>query len=286
MLETKNRILEDASNKPTGATAYDLSGTAEAGFVTFASQLANGDQVIVSAEKVDANGNPNGAWELTKCTYTTGTPNTLTRDTLINSSTGSAIDWSGTGEDFTPRLSLVKAGQSDVNSIEIWGGTGTPTTIETPEFIAGHDYLFLLHEIKVSNDNRIIEVQFHDGTSYVTTATSGTGMWGNGVSSSASRNVTDAGVFGLNEAGGLGNAAGEALASQFYLFNPRGSGKTRASCETQFDYYSGGTLAYEEIYWRVDSDEAHVKMRFQLNSTGTFSSGKIICVDLGEGAAL
>jgi len=146
-MKLPNRILEDASNQPTAAQAYNLSGTAQTGFRTFASQLTNGDTTVVLAEEVDANGNPAGAWELATCTYTTGTPNTLASRTLIESSSGALIDWSVVAA--TPRLSVVQAGQplmqhinqtvvsSDVSSVNFEG-----------YFRAGHNYLLTCKELR------------------------------------------------------------------------------------------------------------------------------------------
>lgn len=108
MLRLPNRVSEAAANQPDASTAYQLSGTAVTGHRTFASKLANGDKTRVLAEEVDGDGNPAGAWELSEVTYTTGTPNTLASRVLIDSSTGSLVDWSSVGA--TPRLSVTNEG--------------------------------------------------------------------------------------------------------------------------------------------------------------------------------
>jgi hypothetical protein len=51
-------VREAASNQPDTTTAYTLSGTADDGHLTLASQAADGDYVPYTAQEVDANGNP------------------------------------------------------------------------------------------------------------------------------------------------------------------------------------------------------------------------------------
>lgn len=101
-------VREDAGNKPNAATAYDCGGSADTGHRTFAAVMANGERCFVKAEQVDGSGNPAGAWEIHLCTFTDAATDTLSKDTLYASSTGSAIDWSAaTGIDKTPKLSIV-----------------------------------------------------------------------------------------------------------------------------------------------------------------------------------
>lgn len=101
-----DRVVEDAGNQPDASTAYDLSGSAETGFRTFASVCSDTDTCIVLAEQVDADGVPSGVWEITDCTFNDLATDTLTRDTVISSSDGGlAINWSSSGA--TPRLRLV-----------------------------------------------------------------------------------------------------------------------------------------------------------------------------------
>ena len=104
MFQFHARVLEDASNQPNASTAYNLSGTAETGHRSFASVMTTLFDCVVLAEQVDGDGNPGGAWEIAECTYTDAAPDTLTRDKLLDSSTGSLIDWSGIS---VPRLSIV-----------------------------------------------------------------------------------------------------------------------------------------------------------------------------------
>jgi len=74
----------------TGVGALSLLGTV-AGHQTFAQSGVNdGDTVEVMIREVDANGNPNGQWERSNCTYSSAS-NTLTRTTVIKSSNSNAL---------------------------------------------------------------------------------------------------------------------------------------------------------------------------------------------------
>lgn len=105
--EKADRVRESTSNKPNAATAYDLAG-ARVGAQTFVAAGAGGKPVAYCAERVDALGNPSGAWEVGVGTVTDAAPDTLSRDVIFSSSTGgAAIDWSATGENSSPDVFLV-----------------------------------------------------------------------------------------------------------------------------------------------------------------------------------
>jgi len=80
---------ETASNKPVSeATAFSLAGAA-AGYQTFVSGGLISKKSIFTAYVTDS------AWQTFIGTVTDGTPDTLSQDYLIESSTGAWIDWSG-----------------------------------------------------------------------------------------------------------------------------------------------------------------------------------------------
>jgi hypothetical protein len=78
-----NRIKETAS--APGTSAVNLGGAAAGGFRTFASKMANGDTTYYEIN------DGQGAWEIGIGTWNTG--NSLSRTTLLDSSTGSAINF-------------------------------------------------------------------------------------------------------------------------------------------------------------------------------------------------
>lgn len=87
-----SNVKEIASNKPaSAATAFTLPDSATAPYRSFDSVLATGDTVPVHA----TNGTD---WMDFIGTFTAGTPDSLAQTTLLDSSTGSAIDWSAGGD--------------------------------------------------------------------------------------------------------------------------------------------------------------------------------------------
>lgn len=117
-----SNVREVASNKPTsGATAFTLPDSATAPYRSFDSALATGDTVPVHA----SNGT---AWMDFIGTFTAGTPDTLAQTTLLDSSTGSAIDWSA-GGDVTLEVAWVgKLGEQVDNSSPLVSLSASPTT--------------------------------------------------------------------------------------------------------------------------------------------------------------
>jgi hypothetical protein len=73
----------------TGTGSITLSGTAPAGFRTFASAFATGNRVFYCIEAVDGSGNPTGDWEVGNGTLSAAT--TLERTQVYASSTGTAL---------------------------------------------------------------------------------------------------------------------------------------------------------------------------------------------------
>ncbi len=102
-----DRVLETSTT--TGSGTYTLAG-AVTGYQTF-SVVGNGISCYYCAEAVDANGNPNGGWEVGSGTYTSaGT--TLSRDVIVASSnSGAAVNWSaGTRRVFLTEPAVYIAG--------------------------------------------------------------------------------------------------------------------------------------------------------------------------------
>lgn len=86
------RVKEVASNKPNAATAFNLPNSAPSGFQPFDSAYATNDQCPCLA----TNGTD---WESGLYTFTAGSPDTLTRSVIFESSNaGSAVDFSAGGD--------------------------------------------------------------------------------------------------------------------------------------------------------------------------------------------
>jgi hypothetical protein len=71
----------------TGTGAVSLAG-AITGFVPFGDNVGNGETFYYLIEGVDASSNQTGEWEVGIGTLVTGSPNTITRTTVIYSSAG------------------------------------------------------------------------------------------------------------------------------------------------------------------------------------------------------
>jgi hypothetical protein len=86
---TADRVYETSTT--TGTGSYTLAG-AIAGYRAFSAVCANGDTVRCFVEEVDANGVPNGGWEVG--VYTWGTGGVLARTTVeASSNAGAAVSW-------------------------------------------------------------------------------------------------------------------------------------------------------------------------------------------------
>lgn len=134
---TKPRVLETSTTAGTGA--FTLLG-AVSGFQAFNAVMSSpSDTCFYYIEDVDANGNPNGSWEEGFGTYSAA--DTLTRTTLLNSSTGSAISF-GVG---TKRVSLTfpafRAAGADV---QVFTATGANTWTNPSPLIAKKVDIYLL----------------------------------------------------------------------------------------------------------------------------------------------
>lgn len=87
----KVRVWESGSLTGTDPT-YDTPGVAATGGYRTFTQAAVPTGSLLYLMLVNSSTN---AWEYSTWTYTTGTPNTITRVTFIDSSTGAIINWSG-----------------------------------------------------------------------------------------------------------------------------------------------------------------------------------------------
>lgn len=97
------------------ATAVEADGTA----------VGNGDTGFYAAFALDANGNPNGGREIGLGTFTTGSPNTLVRTTIFESTNaGAAVNFTG-----STRLELVALSRDMfAPMLPTFGQTAVPST--------------------------------------------------------------------------------------------------------------------------------------------------------------
>lgn len=162
-------VGDDAGNKPDASTAYQLAGTGLPASRTFAAALSAGDiadgsELLINAYEYDADGNPTGAWEVVWCTFTDATPDTLTRGTLVASSTGSKIDWSGSGENFSPRLEVVDIASGGTPFEGTFSGSQTVVTFggASNQFRAGFDYEIELWGVLFDASGQYVRAEIYD----------------------------------------------------------------------------------------------------------------------------
>lgn len=110
------RTKETTSNQPAVGAGFVLAGN-RPGCKTAVAGIGDGNSSAWCAQKVDANGNASGAWEEFVGTVTAGAPNTLSRDHLIDSSTGDWIDWSVTGENASPDVYVTAPAGNEAGDI-------------------------------------------------------------------------------------------------------------------------------------------------------------------------
>lgn len=98
MAVVADRVKQKTSNQPNASTAFQLDDTSLAGFQTFVSALSIGSgstaKTYYTAVASD------GTFEVGEGTVTEGTPDTITRDEVLDSSTGSAVDFSSKSDIF------------------------------------------------------------------------------------------------------------------------------------------------------------------------------------------
>lgn len=83
------RVKETSNNAAGTGGAFDLGGAVDSTFQTFVSGVGSGNDTIYCA--IDASN-----WEVGKGVVSSGSPDTLSRTTIIDSSNGgSAVDWGG-----------------------------------------------------------------------------------------------------------------------------------------------------------------------------------------------
>jgi hypothetical protein len=128
-LTHKSRVKETASNKPNASTAFNLPDSAATGYQSFDTAYNTNDVVPYFAS--------NGTnWESGIGTFTSDTPDTLARTQVLESSSGSAIDWSAGASvdvwvDLPAKLSQSYEHKSNISGLVLSWNSGTSITIST-----------------------------------------------------------------------------------------------------------------------------------------------------------
>jgi|GEM_PF-2009949 len=174
-LKFVDRVKEVASNKPNGATVFNLPDSGATGFRSFDSVLATNDVVGYTA----TNGTD---WEIGFGTFTAGTPDTLARTSVLASSnSGNAVDFSGGGDvtvwiDFPAAIaqSSLFAQQSVIPGGRLTLTSGTPVTTSDVTGATTVYYTPYLHNIiNLWDGYRWVPTEFSETSLALGTVTSG-----------------------------------------------------------------------------------------------------------------
>jgi hypothetical protein len=124
--------LVQETSTTTGTGTYDLDGSAPTGKRSFiAAGLDTETVTYLVTDGVD--------WEINEGVVAAGSPPTLTRGTLLDSSTGSAIDWPGG----TLRVGLVLTSRDIATALAgVGGGGGLPFPLSAPASPSAFDEEF------------------------------------------------------------------------------------------------------------------------------------------------
>lgn len=174
-IKHKTRVKEIASNKPNASTAFNLPGSAATGFRTFAAAYSNTDQLPYHA----TNGTD---WESGIGTFTTGTPNTIVRTIILESSNAdAAVDFSA-GADVELFVEWPANIANSVNNLEVTPGgrltlqSGVPVSTTDQTAKTTIYYTPYVHNvIRLWNGSRWVSVEFTETSIELGTLTANIG---------------------------------------------------------------------------------------------------------------
>lgn len=273
------RIAVQASNQPTAGGALEHGATALTHFLAPADRLSNGQKVVVWAHAADVNGNCNGAWEVFKTTWSNGSPGSFGDRELTESSTGSFIDWSPTGENVAPLLRVIttpvnegeqlhSSGTFSGESALLVGGASNP-------FEAGSDYIVRLYDVALSNNNVFVQMRWSAAGSVDSTGTDHQETITGGYASASlgDNNVGDTLHYFSPSNAAASNASN--ITANIELFNPAGAGYcfARSAFFYQFSSARGGMHGLLTKGVNIVADGVQI-----FPSAGTFPSGAWFCV--------
>lgn len=277
-------VGDKASNKPGASTAYQIAATALAGGRTFAAALAagdiaDGDELLIKAYKYDANGNPTGAFEVRWCTFDDDTTDTLTRGTVVLSSTGSGIDWStATGEDFAPALQVIGTGKTGAK-VSQQAAVSSAASYDI-RLRAGCYYEVFGDGIDLSDDQITMEmVVSTDGTTFDSSGYAwGATLQTNSGNPTGTGNASDSSMDWSTDPWFGNGGDGEELSFQFSIFGAGNSGTyTRVKGGAVLQSYLGTNAMWNFFGTRLNA-QADVALRLR-PKTGTFS-GNITVLEI------
>ena len=141
MLKYANRVKESSTDM--GTTAFDLDG-AVLGFQTFIAGIGTTNQCKYTIEAVTSGGTPTGEWEVGFGTVTAGSPDTLTRDVVEESSNTNALVDFGVGNKFVFLAPVASGSQEHGCRLKLAGDFSVDSgPTNSPIDFTGSDYTLL-----------------------------------------------------------------------------------------------------------------------------------------------
>lgn len=293
-----NNAAEMASNKPaSAATAFQLAG-AETGAQTIVAAIGDTNQSVFMAQKVDANKNPSGAWQIFLGTVTDAATDTISQDTIIKSSTGSsAIDWSATGENSSPLITAVvdvaRLGSRRIHSAGSISGSPSYITIGGPStsFVSGRNYEIELIGLRTGTDAVAIRAEVYSAGAWDSAAGkySSRGYTAYDATTNAWANGGTLAYWGItNTALTAGNAttagAEELFSAVIELLDPANPNAVPFFRGFHsYAYSSAGQQVTGEFCGQYEGKAAMLGVRF-FPSGGTWDSGSYICWEIDKTA--
>jgi hypothetical protein len=148
--------------------------------------------------------------------------------------------------------------------------------------------MFVLLDVVLSTDDRYLEIltSTDNGSSYSTTS----GNYGDviigrtGATTSAASTSSTAAIRTSNAGAGLdpGNATGETINGQVYLYNPAGAGHTYISWNLVFTNADGSPAVINGGAVRKAAEDVNAIRFRQESGAGTITSGQIIAYKLSK----
>lgn len=243
-----------ASNKPTAAQNYEHGTTPVTG-ARAPQTLVDGRLYVVHAFGPDANGNPDGNYEISVCTWNdAATDNFSGREIIASSNSNAAVDWStATGLDIAPVIRVVCPKETEGRRLHSAGSFSSDASIliggSSIPFREGYDYEIDLENVVPSAANGFLQMRWYIGSSVDSTSTDhGEHVAGAaGTSGVSDNNGADTLHFFHPSNTGL---FAEAFSSRIKLSNPAAGGILRVSAET-YTRFSGS-----RANWRMTGSKA------------------------------
>ena len=263
-----DRVRETTNT--TGAGTVNLLGAA-VGFQTFVGGAGDG-AIVYYCIIGQAGGDAEGEWETGIGTVTAAAPDTLSRDTVLDSSNGgAAVNFSADTKD----VFLTVPAEGIVAGLEVQ----EPSAVATLDFdISGYEWVQFSGWLQPANDGVDMLMRFSNdgGASFREAVTDYDSMIQYGYAAGdATAVIGETGVTGIKLGQNVGNGASEGWAGDFKVINPNDANWFTHLLGEVGEVDLGGNQFYAHGGGRVRSaKEVNNAIRF-LFSAGNIADGRV-----------